>query len=188
MTDGERDPAESDLWPLGKMIRRAMLGWKSYNAVAKRSAEMGPDYEFSRFTLRNYADGRRQDGGALVVTADMVRRIAAVLELDPREALEAAGITAEADRHPPRSLLGAPLDTPEVIAGKLRQLLYEEQAAVQTIVNGLIAARTGGQPEPDVEPAEEHVRVVSSDGGAAWRGHKSFDGHQSEVPASERLS
>lgn len=183
MNVGERDPAASDDWPLGKLIRPAVKKFRSERAVVTKAREMGPDYEFSRGTLRNYTNGFREDGVGgerLVVAADTVRRIAAVLELDPREALAAAGLSGEAERHVPKSATAPPLDSAEVLAKKVVSLDYDKRAALQTIVDSLID-RTDGQPVVERAP-----RVVSTQGGEAWTGARSSDGRQgSAMPASE---
>lgn len=178
MTDGERDPAASDDWPLGRLIRQAMQGYRSERAVVMKSEGMGPDFKFSRGTLRNYANGFREDGvggESLVVSADTVRRIAAVLELDPREALLAAGLTAEADLHLPKPATAPPLDSAEVLAKKVLGLGYPQRVALQTIVDSLIE-RTDGP--------ERRTQVTSVQGGEAWRGVRSSDGRRDEI-ASE---
>ena len=182
MTDGERDPAASGGWPLGELIRPAVKMFRSERAVVARAKEMGPDYEFSRGTLRNYTNGFREDGvggETLVVSADTVRRIAAVLDIDPREALEAAGLPTAAASHPPRPATAPPLDSAEVLAKKVVSLDYDKRAALQTIVDAFVD-RTVGQLGEERAP-----RVVATQGGEAWTGYRSSDEHPDEVSASE---
>lgn len=176
MTDGERDPAESDDWPLGEMIRQAIAG-RSENSIAELAKSMGPDYVFSRPTLRNYMFGFRESGGPLRVTADTVRRIAAVLGLDPRAALTAAGLPEEAEREaPPKARAGAPLDTTEVLAKKISELPYEDRAAFQRLIDSIVSR----------DPAPERTTITSTPGGQAWQGHRSAGGRGvDDVPAEE---
>lgn len=178
MTDRERDPAESGDWPLGKLIRQAMQG-RSENSIAKLSETMGPDYKFARTTLRHYTYGVREDSqGPLVVKADTVRRIAAVLDIDPREALHAAGLHHEADRQPPRTKVDAPLDTKEELAEKVERLPFADRQAVQQIVDSLIAANT------DKSATQKRVTITAVSGGEAWRGHRAAGDHDG-VPVHE---
>jgi len=178
MTDRERDPADSGDWPLGKLFRQAMQG-RSVNAIATLSATLGPDYKFSRNTLQHYLDGRRTDEqGALAVTADTVRRIAAVLDVDPREALHAAGLHIEAERQPPRGKPDAPLDSAKELAEKVVLLDLDDRVAVQRIIDSLAAKAADPRPE-------KQVRIASVSGGEAWVGHRSSEGSGSRAPAEE---
>ncbi len=176
MTDRERDPADSGHWPLGELIRRAMQG-RSENSVAELSKSMGEDYRFARQTLRHYTFGIREDGSTLKVTANTVRRIAAVLEIDVREALRAAGLPDdEVERTPPRGKPGAPLDSVEVLAKKLAVLRYEDRAAFQQLLDSLVGR--------DAIP--ERSTITSTPGGRAWQGHRSAGGRGvDDVPAEE---
>jgi hypothetical protein len=177
MTDRERDPAESDDWPLGRMIRTAMQG-RSENSIAELSKAMGEDYRFSRGTLRHYTYGFREDPSKpeLKVVPDTVRRIAAVLELDPREALHAAGLHHEAERQPPRTKVDAPLDTKEELADKLERLPFADRQALQRIIDSLVAK---------TETPEQQTQIVSVSGGKVWRGHQSSPGSGTQVPVEE---
>lgn len=180
MTDRERDPAESDDWPLGRMIRTAMQG-RSENSIAERSKAMGPDYKISRGTLRNYTYGFREDPSnpELTVVPDTVRRIAAVLDLDPREALHAAGLHHEAERQPPRTKVDAPLDTKEELADKVERLPFADRQALQRIIDSLVA-RTESPETPEVR-----TQIVSVQGGKAWRGIRSSPGSGTPTSAEE---
>lgn len=182
MTDGERDPADSDNWPLGKMISLAMQG-RSENSIATLSASMGPDYKISRQTLRNYRFGHRESNdGPLIPNADLVRRIAAVLELDPREALRAAGLSDEAERHPPRTKVEAPLDTTEVLADKVATLPFAIRQSLQHIIDSLVAAHA------DTPTPKKQAVITSVPGGQAWRGHRSSAGSGTRQAAEEAHS
>lgn len=181
MTDRERDPAESDDWPLGKLFRQAMQG-RTENAIAKLSETLGPDYKFSRNTLRHYLDGRRSDGqGELAVTADTVRRIAAVLDVDPREALHAAGLHHAADHFPPRGPLDAPLDSAEELAEKVTLLGLDDRVALQQIIDSLAAKTMRTHPEE----SSRQTQIVSVPGGETWSGVQSSDGAGTHQPAEE---
>lgn len=183
MTDRERDPADSGDWPLGKLIRQAMQG-RSVNAIATLSLTLGPDYKFSRNTLQHYLDGRRTDGqGGLVVTADTVRRIAAVLDVDPREALRAAGLHAEAERQPPRGKPDAPLDSAKELAEKVVLLDLDDRMAVQRIIDSLAGKTMVTRPEESLR--QGHVEIVSVPGGETWSGVRASAGASSEQPAEE---
>jgi hypothetical protein len=177
MTDRERDPAESDDWPLGRMIRQAMQG-RSENSIATLSASRGPDYKISRNTLRNYTYGFREDSAnpELTVVPDTVRRIAAVLDLDPREALHAAGLHHEAERQPPQTRVDAPLDTAEELANKLKLLRFADRQALQQIIDSLVAK---------TEAPEKQAQIVSVPGAKAWKGHRSSPGSGTQVPVEE---
>ncbi len=186
MTNGERDPADSGNSSLSELFRQAMKdqGWRSETAVAAKSAEMGDDYKFSRQTLRNYLFGHREGGdGQLAVNPDLVRRIAAVLQIDPREALHAAGLHHEAERHPPsRTKADAPLDSKEVTADKLATLPYADRLALQHIIDSLVAAHADA-PTPGGQAV-----ITSVPGGEAWRGRRSSAGSGTAQAAEEAHS
>ncbi len=184
MTVGERDPAATGDWPLGRLIRPAVKRFRSERAVVQKSKDMGPDFEFSRGTLRNYSNGFREDGvggDSLVVSPDTVRRIAAVLELDPREALDAAGLHYEAERQPPpRTKADVPLDSKEVTAAKLATLPYSDRLALQHIIDSLVAAHA------DTQAPETQTVITSVPGGEAWEGHESSAGYGTKSTENAR--
>lgn len=146
-----RDPAPEEPWPLGPRLRAARERVRLSQNKAAEAAGV------SRTLWQQLEAGGRSDRKPFNPKSDSVIRAARAVELNPREALELAGID-------PGEYDASRAGRPTVTEAELRQLYSRLTRAQQQAVVDLLRAFLESDPAPSPTTAEPYRRGTALSG------------------------